>query len=119
MSMVIRRFRRTESGIRKGPRAAELLEIMRPPIGQHCPKHCPTQPVASGGQPAASGAGDRLGQPLDIRQVARLIGCSPWSIRNTWIPKGLPHFRSGASSKLVFYEAQVVRWIDRQQQKGG
>jgi hypothetical protein len=119
MGMVIRRFRRTESGIRKWPKAAELLEIMRPPIGQHCPKHYPTQPVASGGQPAASGSGDRLGQPLDIDQVARLIGCSPWSIRNTWIPKGLPFFRSGASSKLIFFEAQVVRWIERQQQKGG
>lgn len=120
MSMVIRRFRRTESGIRKWPKAAELLEIMRPPIGQHCPKHYPTQPGASGSQPAAAGAGDRLGQPLDIGQVARLVGCSPWSVRNTWIPKGLPFFRSsGASSKLIFYEAQVVRWIERQQQKGG
>ena len=120
MSMVIRRLRGMESGIRKWPKAPELLEIMRLPIGQHCPKHCPTQPVASGGQPAASGAGDRLGPPLDIDQVARLIGCSPCSIRNTWIPKGLPYFRSsGASSKLIFFEAQVVRWIERQQQKGG
>ena len=119
MSMVIKRLRGMESGIRKAPRAAELLEIMRPPIGQHCPKQYPTQPVAAGGQPAASGADARLGPPLDIGQVARLVGCSPWSIRNTWIPKGLPHFRSGASSKLIFYEAQVVRWIERQQQKGG
>jgi hypothetical protein len=108
-----------ESGIGRSPNAAELLEIMKPPMGQHCPNHYPTQPVATGSQPVASGADARLGQPLDIRQVARLIGCSPWSIRNTWIPKGLPHFRSGASSKLTFYEAQVVRWIERQQQKGG
>jgi len=119
MSMVIRRLRGMESGIRKWRKAAELLEIMQPPIGQHYPKHCPTQPVASGGLPGASGSADRLGPPLDIGQVARLIGCSPWSIRNTWIPKGLPFFRSGASSKLIFYEAQVVRWIERQQQKGG
>ena len=117
--MAIRRFDGKESGIRKGPKAADLLELMRPPIGQHYPKHYPTQPVASGGQPVASGAESRLGQPLDVRQVARLLGCSPWSIRNRWIPKGLPHFRSGASSKLIFYEAQVVRWIERQQQKGG
>jgi hypothetical protein len=113
--MSIRRFRGMESGIRRLPNAAELLEIMRPPIGQHCPTDCPTPPVATGGQPAASGAEIRLGQPLNIRQVSLLLGCSPWSIRNTWIPKGLPHFRSGASSKLIFYEAQVVRWIERQQ----
>lgn len=118
MGMSIKRFGDIESGIEKLPKAAELLELMRPPIGQHCPTQRPTPPRPSGGQPAALGAGDRLGQPLDIRQVARLLGCSPWSIRNTWIPKGLPHFRSGASSKLIFYEAQVVRWIERQQQGG-
>ena len=116
MGMVIKPLRGTESGIGKRPKAAELMELMKLPVGQHCPKHCPTQPVAPGGQPAASGARDRLGQPLDIRQVARLVGCSPWSIRNTWIRKGLPHFRSsGASSKLIFYEAQIVRWIEKQQ----
>jgi hypothetical protein len=31
------------------------------------------------------------------------------------MPKGLPHFRSGASSKLIFYTDQIVRWIERQQ----
>lgn len=116
--MNIRRFRGMESGIRRPPIAAELLEMMKPPVGQHYPTHCPTPPPASGGQPAATVAESRLGQPLNIRQVASLLGCSPWSIRNTWIPKGLPHFRSGASSKLIFYEAQVVRWIERQQQGG-
>lgn len=117
--MDIRRFRGKESGIRRSVNAAELLELMRPPIGQHYPKQKPTHPDPSGGQPVASGADARLGQPLNIRQVARLVGCSPWSVRNTWIPKGLPCLRSGASSKLIFYEAQVVRWIERQQQQGG
>lgn len=118
MGMTTKRFRGMESGIGRVPTAAEALKIMQSPLGQHCPSHCPTPPVATGGQPTASGAEIRLGQPLDIRQVALLLGCSPWSIRNTWIPKGLPHFRSGASSKLIFYEAQVVRWIERQQQGG-
>lgn len=117
--MAIRRFGRKESGIGRTPNAAELLEIMRPPVGQHCPTQKPKPPEPSGGRPAATGSGTRLGQPLNISQVARLLGCSPWSIRNTWIPRGLPHFRSGASSKLIFFEAQVVRWIERQQQKGG
>ena len=114
-----RRPRGRESGIGRSPTAAELLELMRPPVGQHCPTQYPRQPAAPSGLPTAAGAEPRLGEPLDIGQVARLVGCSPWSIRNTWIPRGLPHFRSGASSKLIFYEAQVVRWIERQQQKGG
>jgi hypothetical protein len=59
-----------------------------------------------------------LGPPLDIREVAQLIGCSPWTIRQTLIPRGLPHFRSGASGRLIFYTDQVVRWIENQQQGG-
>ena len=47
--------------------------------------------------------------------VAALIGCSPWTVRHRLLPKGLPVFRSGASSKLVFYEEQIVRWIQKSQ----
>lgn len=61
-----------------------------------------------------------LGRPLDIKQVADMIGCSPWTVRRTLLPKGLPYFRSAASSKLIFYEFQVVGWIAKQQKiKGG
>src|SRR5205085_2837659 len=56
-----------------------------------------------------------LGRPLDINQVADLIGCSPWTVRRNLLHNGLPHFRSTASSKLIFYEAQVVRWIGKKQ----
>jgi predicted site-specific integrase-resolvase len=59
-----------------------------------------------------------LGEPLTIRQVAKLIGCSPWTIRQRYMPKGLPHLRAGANGKLIFYRDQVVRWI-QSQQKGG
>lgn len=52
-----------------------------------------------------------LGMPLTIRQVAQLIGCSAWSVRQRHIPQGLPHFRSSPSGKLIFYHDQVVRWI--------
>lgn len=100
------------------PKTADLRQFWPPRLGQQCPRHCPQEPGAPGGEPTPSGADSRLGAPLDIGQVARLVGCSPWSIRNTWIPNGLPHFRSGASSKLIFYTDQVVRWIERQQ-KGG
>lgn len=62
----------------------------------------------------------QLGEPLDIKQIAKLIGCSPWTVRQVLIPAGLPHFRAGANGKLIFYHDQVVQWVVRQQQsKGG
>jgi hypothetical protein len=60
-----------------------------------------------------------LGDPMGIKQVARLIGCSPWTVRHALIPQGLPHFRSGANGKLIFYEQQVVRWVLRKQHHQG
>jgi hypothetical protein len=116
--MSIKRNKGRESEMAKRPKNADLRQFWLPRLGQQCPTHCPPQPTAPGGQPVPPGTDSRLGAPLDIRQVARLVGCSPWSIRNTWIPRGLPHFRSGASSKLIFYTDQVVRWIERQQQGG-
>jgi hypothetical protein len=60
-----------------------------------------------------------LGEPLTIRQAAQLIGCSAWTIRHRHMLRGLPHFRSGPSAKLIFYRDQVVAWILDQQKKGG
>jgi len=57
----------------------------------------------------------KLGEPLNIAQVARLIGCSTWTVRQTLIPKGLPHFRFQTRGRLVFFEDQVIRWIERAQ----
>jgi len=71
------------------------------------------QPLADG--LAARAARDKLGRPLDIHQVAGLIGCSPWTVRQKLLPLGLPFFRSAASGKLIFYEVQVVRWIEKMQ----
>jgi hypothetical protein len=56
-----------------------------------------------------------LGTPLGIRQVAQLIGCSPWTVRQTLMPRGLPFFRSAASGRLIFYTNQIVGWIEKQQ----
>jgi hypothetical protein len=97
------------------------LRGFRPlPLGQRCPSYCPPQPGPNGGQPGPvlRPSEPTLGRPMDIRAVAILIGCSPWTVRQRLIPFGLPHFRSGASSKLIFYRDQVVRWIESQQ-KGG
>jgi len=60
-----------------------------------------------------------LGEPISIREAARMIGCSAWTIRQRYIPLGLPHLRSGPSGKLIFYRDQVVAWILKNQQKGG
>ena len=58
-----------------------------------------------------------LGEPMGIREVASLLGCSPWSVRQTLLPKGFPHWRSGPSGKLIFYHDQVVRWVLNQQKR--
>jgi hypothetical protein len=92
-----------------------------PVAAKPCPRPNPAQPGPFWGEPPAflGPPACPLGLPLDLRQVAELIGCSPWTVRQTLIPRGLPHFRFGASGKLIFYRDQVVRWIENQQFKGG
>jgi hypothetical protein len=62
-----------------------------------------------------------LGEPITIRQVAAMIGCSVWSVRQTFIRQGLPHLRSGPSGKIIFYRNQVIAWVlsRQRQQQGG
>ena len=60
-----------------------------------------------------------LGAPLSIREVALILGCSAWTVRQKHMPQGMPHFRSGRQGKLVFFRDQVIRWILSCQQKGG
>ena len=69
-------------------------------------------------KPGLGHPGGVLGMPLNIQEVAQLIGCSPWTVRQTLIPRGLPHFRFKASGRLTFYQDQVIRWIENQQQGG-
>jgi hypothetical protein len=100
---------------------AQLRGFSATPGGKHCPPHFPPQPGAKFAQPGAIlasrapeiGPFPPLGIPLSIREVARMIGCSPWTVRQTLVPRGLPVFRSGASGKLIFYRDQVVRWIEQ------
>lgn len=90
--------------------------------GKRFPPHFPPPPGPflreQGPFLSAPGSGDRLGAPLDINEAAGLIGCSPWTVRQTLIPRGLPHFRFKASGRLIFYKNQVIRWIEIQQQGG-
>ncbi|HET9285293.1 MAG TPA: helix-turn-helix domain-containing protein [Candidatus Angelobacter sp.] len=52
-----------------------------------------------------------LGEPLTIAEVAEILGCSPWTIRQRYLPQGLPHLRATTEGKLVFFRAQIIRWI--------
>ena len=94
------------SGFENGAKQAEPLGFSHIPVGQNYSQHCPM-------------ATELLGEPLSIREVARLIGCSAWTVRHRYLPQGLPHLRSGPMGKLVFYRNQIVQWILQQQRKGG
>jgi len=100
-------------------KSAENLSVSDVPLGQRCPHHCPEQcphPRAS----SAQAPDNALGAPMTIRQVSQLLGCSEWTIRQQYLPKGLPHFRLSPRGKLLFFHNQIVRWVlDRQRQKGG
>jgi hypothetical protein len=65
------------------------------------------------------GNGNTLGEPLSINEVGRLIGCSAWTVRQKYVPAGLPHFRSGPNGKLIFYKNQIIDWLLERQRKGG
>jgi len=61
-----------------------------------------------------------LGEPISIRDVAALLGCSSWTVRQRYLPQGLPHLRACSGGRIVFFREQVIAWIlKRQQQKGG
>jgi hypothetical protein len=94
------------SGFENGAKPAEILGFLQDSVGQSCPQHYPQ-------------VRETLGEPMTIREVARLIGCSTWTVRHRYLPQGLPHLRSGPMGKLVFYRNQVVTWILQQQRKGG
>jgi hypothetical protein len=101
-------YRRISAALRAFSTASGPASLA-PPLAapQDAPWAGPPTPISYG-----------LGLPLDIRGVAELIGCSPWTVRQRLMPSGLPFFRFGASGKFIFYTNQVVRWIEARQ-KGG
>jgi hypothetical protein len=94
------------SGFPKAGKSQQTQRISENGIGQSYPQHYPE-------------GNDPLGTPIPIREVARLLGVSPWTIRQRYLPQGLPHLRSGPQGKLVFFRHQVIHWILERQQKGG
>jgi hypothetical protein len=105
-----------KSGFDRDAKSAETLEFSPIGLGQSCPKQYPhlAEPNQATNSPGS------LGDPMDIVQVAALLGCSAWTVRQRYLPQGLPHLRACASGKLVFFREQVIGWIlKRQKQKGG
>ena len=80
----------------------------------------------SGGSTPPNGTGtdnarsNPLGEPLTINELANLLGCSPWTVRQRYLRQGIPYLRARPRGKIVFFREQVVAWIQkRQRQKGG
>lgn len=61
-----------------------------------------------------------LGTALTIDEVAELLGCSPWTVRQRYLRQGLPHLQASTRGKLIFFREQIIAWVEkRQRQKGG
>jgi hypothetical protein len=108
---------RRKSGLATEVNSLQMRDFRTCGLGQSYPQH---YPQSSDGKTAPFDRPEvsALGAPLSIREVARLIGCSAWTVRQRHLPQGLPCFRSGPAGKLIFYRNQVVAWILRRQ-KGG
>jgi hypothetical protein len=105
-----------KDGLAETAKAAKTMEVSAPGLGQRNPQHCPQPREVS----HSSVSPESLGDPMDIGQVAVLLGCSAWTVRQRYLLQGLPHLRACASGKLVFFREQVIGWIlKRQKQKGG
>jgi hypothetical protein len=103
-----------KSGLPVLPHRANSLGLAAQDPGQSYPQRCPQPDDA-----AAAMLTEPLGAPLSIAEAAQLIGCSPWTVRQRYLPAGLPHHRLTQNGKLIFYRNQIIRWLLRQQQKGG
>ena len=112
-------YQQIMSAFAANAKAAENLVFSPAPLGQRCPhpnpQHCP-HPESE----TQNDFGDPLGEPMSIREVAKVFGCSEWTIRQRYLPLGLPHFRLSPAGKLLFFHNQIVRWVlEIQRQKGG
>ena len=67
------------------------------------------------GDANAGSAASRLGPPMNIQHAATLLGCSTWTIRQRLIPMGLPYFQASPARKLIFYQNQIVHWMETHQ----
>jgi hypothetical protein len=103
-----------KSGLRLTRKPRQTFASLPISLGQSCP-----QQYTQAEDPVSVRLTDALGAPLSIREVARLIGCSPWTVRQRYLPAGRPHERPTPNGKLIFYRNQIIRWLLARQQKGG
>lgn len=103
--------RRTELGHELDGKSLENKAEAPPRLGQLNPQGCPSQTKT---------ISNELGPPMTIREVASMIGCSVWSVRQKLIPsEGLPHVRLAPRGRIVFYQKQVEAWLLRKQKLQG
>lgn len=100
-----------ESDFHRSARHAETLGFSAVPLGQRKPYPCPTH------CPYPNTLEFPLGIPMDIEDVAAILGCSPWTVRQKYLPQGLPHLRASATGRFVFFREQVLDWIVKRQRK--
>ncbi len=103
-----------KAGFAECSKDAETLALSPASLGQLYPHRCP-QPANA---PLTAQTAP-LGEPMTIADVASLLGCSPWTVRQRYLRQGLPHLRASARGRLVFFRSQVIAWILKRQQKGG
>jgi hypothetical protein len=113
------RYEQIMSAFAENAKATESKGFSHAPLGQRYPNqdphHCP-HPESK----TQTEFGDPLGKPMSIREVAKVFACSEWTIRQRYLPLGLPHFRLSPTGKLLFFHNQIVRWVlEIQRQKGG
>jgi hypothetical protein len=105
---------RGKSGFGDDGKSLHLLELGPTRLGQPCPHQYPHP-----GDTEIEASPESLGVPLTINEVARLIGCSVWTVRQRYLPAGLPHLRLRPNGKLYFYKNKIIQWLLAEQQKGG
>lgn len=100
-----------------GAKGTRNMDFSLPGLAQNGARQSARSAKPVAGHPALS----ELGQALTIGEVAQLLGCSQWTVRQRYVRLGLPYLRTSATGKLVFFRTQVIAWIlERQQrQKGG
>src|SRR5436305_1938857 len=83
-------------------KAAETLDFSAFPLGQRNPGDYPQH------YPPPEPTLSPLGEPMDIEDVAELLGCSVWTVRQRYLPEGLPHLRASTRGRFIFFRKQVI-----------
>lgn len=109
-----------KSDFTPGANTAETHGVSPVPLAQNGASESARQGARSADDSHSPSGGSDLGEPLSIHDVAVMLGCSAWTVRQRYLQQGLPHLRACAGGRIVFFREQVIAWIlKRQQQKGG